>query len=171
MAEEMIDRRLPSRTAGERDMLRGWLDFHRATFARKLQGLSPAQLALRSAEPSEMSLLGLLQHHAEGERYMFGCVFRAEADVPYFGDVDFGDLTGADDVVVATSWATWHQACERSRAIEAAAALDDMSAAAGPWEDEPVSLRWLMVHVIEEYARHNGHADLLRERIDGNSGW
>ena len=152
-------------------MLRSWLDFHRATFARKLQGLSPTQLALRSAEPSEMSLLGLLQHHAEGERWMLGCLFRGEPDVPYFGDVDFGDLAGADESMVAASWAAWQHACERSREIEGAAGLDDMSAAPGPWEGKHVSLRWLLMHVIEEYARHNGHADLLRERIDGNSGW
>jgi hypothetical protein len=152
-------------------MLRASLDFQRATFARKLEGLSPAQLALRSVEPSALSLLGLLQHHAEGERYMFGCIFCGEPDVAYFAEVDFGDLSGADEKVVAASWAAWHEACARSRGIEAAALLDDMSAAPGPWEGEPVSLRWLMLHVIEEYARHNGHADLLRERIDGKSGW
>lgn len=171
MTEQPFPRHMPSRTADERTMLRQWLEFHRATFARKLQGLTPAQLALRSAEPSEMSLLGLLQHHAEGERWMFGCLFKGEPDVPYFSPVDFGDLTGADDAVVAASWAAWHEACARSREIEAAAALDDMTAMPGPWENEPVSLRWLVVHVIEEYARHNGHADLLRERIDGNAGW
>jgi hypothetical protein len=152
-------------------MLREWLDFQRATFARKLQGLTAAQLALRSAEPSEMSLLGMLQHHAEGERWMFGCLFLGKPDVPYFGAIDFGDFSGADEGVVAASWATWHGACERSRAVEAAAGLDDLSAIPGPWEDEPVSLRWLLVHMIEEYARHNGHADLLRERIDGSTGW
>ncbi|MBP6489951.1 MAG: DUF664 domain-containing protein, partial [Ilumatobacteraceae bacterium] len=84
MTEQPFPRRMPSRTADERTMLRQWLEFHRATFARKLQGLTPAQLALRSAEPSEMSLLGLLQHHAEGERWMFGCLFKGEPDVPYF---------------------------------------------------------------------------------------
>ena len=164
-------RALPSATGGEREQLRGWLEFHRATFARKLEGLSPGQLALRSAEPSTMSLLGLLQHHAEGERWMLRCMFLGEPDVPYFGPVDFGDLTGADDELVRRSWAAWHDACERSRAIEAATDLDALSATPGPWADEPVTMRWLLFHVVEEYARHNGHADLLRERIDGNSGW
>lgn len=164
-------RRMPAGTADEITQLRMWLDFHRATFARKLDGLSPEQLALRSAEPSAMSLLGLLQHHAEGERWMFGCLFMGEPDVPYFGPVDFGDLTGADDAVVAKSWEAWHAACERSREIEASVTLDTLSAEPGPWANEPISMRWLLLHVIDEYARHNGHADLLRERIDGNTGW
>ncbi|MFZ4812496.1 MAG: DinB family protein [Ilumatobacteraceae bacterium] len=167
----VVTRHLPARTADERTMLREWLDFQRATFAHKLEGLTAAQLARRSAEPSPMSLLGLLQHHAEGERWMFGCLFLGEPDEPFFGPVDFGDLTGSDDAAVAASWATWHEACERSRSIETTADLDDLTAIAGPWEDEPVSLRWVMVHMIEEYARHNGHADLLRERIDGATGW
>lgn len=164
-------RSMPGGTADERTQLRMWLDFHRATFARKLQGLSPAQLATRSAEPSTMSLLGLLQHHAEGERWMFGCLFMGEPDVPYFGPVDFGDLTGADEALVERSWDTWHSACARSCGIEASVTLDTLSAAPGPWASEPVSMRWLLLHVIDEYARHNGHADLLRERIDGNTGW
>ncbi len=164
-------RSLPSGAADERTQLRGWLDFHRATFARKLHGLTPEQLALRSAEPSDMSLLGLLQHHAEGERWMFGCLFLGEPDVPIFGPVDFGDFTGADDALVERSWEAWHAACDRSRTIEASVTLDTLSAEPGPWADEPVSMRWLLLHVIDEYARHNGHADLLRERIDGITGW
>jgi hypothetical protein len=171
MSAEEIDRFVPEPGAGEREMLRGWLDFHRATLVRKLHGLTPEQLALRPAPPSDMSLLGLLRHHAEGERWMFGCLFLGEPDVPYFGREDFGDFTGADQSMVDASWDTWQVACERSRAIEAAAQLDDLSAEAGPWHDEPVSMRWLLMHMIEEYARHNGHADLLRERIDGNTGW
>ena len=171
MSDE-VARDLPSATADERTMLRSWLDFHRATFARKLRGLSPGQLAERSALPSEMSLLGLLRHHAEGERWMFAHLFAGDDDVSYFANGhDFGDLGGADDEMVAQSFAVWQQACARSREIEAAADLDDMTAVPGPWAGEPVSLRWLMLHVIEEYARHNGHADLLRERIDGNTGW
>lgn len=168
---DQIERFLPEPDAAERDMLRGWLEFHRATLARKLQGLTPDQLALRSASPSDMSLLALLRHHAEGERWMFGCLFLGEPDVPYFGPEDFTDLTGADRAVVDSSWAAWRAACERSRAIETAAQLDDLSAEPGPWHDEPVSMRWLLLHMIEEYARHNGHADLLRERIDGITGW
>jgi len=74
-------------------------------------------------------------------------------------------------LLVQRSWDAWHDACERSRAIEAETELDAVSTVPGPWADEPVSLRWLLFHVVEEYARHNGHADLLRERIDGNSGW
>ena len=164
-------RSMPGGSADEITQLRMWLDFTRATFARKLQGLSSAQLATRSAEPSVMSLLGLLQHHAEGERWMFGCLFLGEPDVPYFGPVDFGDITGADDSLVARSWDAWHEACARSREIETSVTLDTLSAEPGPWANEPVSMRWLLMHVIDEYARHNGHADLLRERIDGNTGW
>ncbi len=166
-----IARSLPGAGAGEREQLRGWLEFHRATFARKLDGLSAAQLAVRSAEPSAMSLLGLLQHHAEGERWMFRCLFQGEPDMPYFGPDDFGDFTGAGDELVQRSWDAWHDACERSRELEAATDLEALSATPGPWAGEPVSMRWLLFHVVEEYARHNGHADLLRERIDGISGW
>lgn len=171
MSTENIERLVPPAAAGEREMLRAWLDFHRATFERKLQGLSPEQLATRSAPPSEMSLLGLLRHHAEGERYMFCYLFLGDADVPYFGDTDFEDLTGADERVVDASWSAWRHACERSRHIEAAVDLDDLSAIAGEWDGVGVSMRWLLMHTIEEYARHNGHADLLRERIDGSTGW
>lgn len=95
MSIESTERLIPPAAAGEREMLRAWLEFHLATFERKLQGLSPEQLATRSAPPSELSLLRLLRHHAEGERYMFGYLFLGEADVPYFGDTDFEDLTGS----------------------------------------------------------------------------
>jgi hypothetical protein len=168
---ELPKRVMPPGDADERTQLRMWLDVHRVTFAQKLQGLTPEQLAMRSAEPSAISLLGLLQHHAEGERWMFRCLFLGEEDVPYFGPVDFGDFTGADDELVARSWDAWHDACDRSREIEAATDLDTMSVEPGPWIGQPVSMRWLLLHVIDEYARHNGHADLLRERIDGTTGW
>lgn len=171
MTEPSTPRILPASTADERASLCGWLEFHRATFARKLEGLSAAQMATRSAPPSDLSLLGLLRHHAEGERWTFQHLFRGGDDVPYFDTDDFADFTGADEAMVAASMQQWLAACDESRRIEAAASLDDLSAEPGPWADEPVSLRWLLLHTIEEYARHNGHADLLRERIDGNTGW
>ncbi len=111
--DDAIDRRVPNSTAGEREMLRGWLEFHRATFARKIEGLSPKRLGVHASPPSEMSLLGLLRHHAEGERWMLGVVFAGDADVAYFTDEDFGDLTDADESVVAASMNAWHRACTR----------------------------------------------------------
>jgi hypothetical protein len=172
MGESSVDRRVPASAVGEREMLRDWLEFHRATFARKIEGLSPAQLAVRASPPSDVSLLGLLRHHAEGERWMLGVLFAGDDDVAFFDDEqDFGDFTDVDEAVVAESMAAWQRSCDRSREIEAAASLDDLSAIPGPWANEPVSLRWLLMHTIEEYARHNGHADLLRERIDGLTGW
>lgn len=166
-----VPRSLPPSANDERAMLRSWLDFHRATFERKLEGLTPVQLAAHSVEPSQLTLLGLLRHHAEVERYNFGVVFRGDPDVPFFTEDDFVDLHDVDEALVADAFGVWRRACDQSRAIEAAAGLDDLSPGPGLFDDQPVSLRWMLLHAIEEYARHNGHADLLRERIDGKSGW
>jgi uncharacterized damage-inducible protein DinB len=161
----------PPIVADERDMLIGWLDFHRATLALKCDGLSDEQLRERSVQPSSLSLLGLVRHMADVERGWFRQTF-ADEDVPdlYYReddrDADFNHVATAD---VAESFQIWSTECEVARQIVAAEPSFD-TLAKRQVRGDLMSLRWIMVHMIEEYARHNGHADLLRERIDGVTG-
>ena len=159
----------------ERTALRRFLEFQRRTFAAKLVGLSDEQLRVRSALPSNMSLLGLVRHHAEGERGLMQILFLGEEHEPWWVTDDTPDLdwTGVDTADAAADIDRWLDAVQASRDAEAlVASLDEV--AVGP-ELYPgqgsVNLRWVMAHLIEEYARHNGHADLLRERIDGATGY
>lgn len=165
------ERTEPPRTAGERETLESWLDFHRATLAHKCEGLTDEQLREQSAPPSNLSLLGLVRHLAETERGWFRQVLSGE-DVPdlYVTPEDQdAEFTGAATADVARSFAGWQTECELARkAVAAAPSLDVL--AAQPTRLGAASLRWILVHMIEEYARHNGHADLLRERIDGATG-
>jgi len=164
-----VERTDPPLVAGEREMLTAWLDWHRATLARKCDGLSDPQLRDRSVPPSQLSLIGLVRHMAEVERNWFRRVLGAE-DVPliYSRDWDWDAcFTEADTAEVAKAFATWRAACEQSRKAEAAAESLEVT---GERRGHSFSLRWILVHMIEEYARHNGHADLLRERIDGATG-
>ncbi|MEV6960553.1 DinB family protein [Streptomyces sp. NPDC051207] len=166
------ERRLPATTAGERTMLEGWLDYHRRTLALKCEGLNDAQLRTASAAPSELTLMGLVRHMAEVERIWFrkvlvdddpGPIYYSEADP----DGEF-HLTGADTWQEAH--ATWQAEIATARRNAAGFGLDDTSRGRSRLTEGPISLRWILTHMIEEYARHNGHADLLRERIDGVTG-
>jgi uncharacterized damage-inducible protein DinB len=155
--------------AGERDMLNAWLEFHRATLAMKCEGLTDEQLRERSVPPSSMSLLGLVRHLADVERGWFRRGIGGEDAPRRFHseenpDGDFDDVDTAD---VAEAFAAWREDCDGARVAVAAAPSLDYTFAAG---EQRFSLRWVMMHMIEEYARHNGHADLLRERIDGVTG-
>jgi uncharacterized damage-inducible protein DinB len=155
--------------ADERAMLDAWLDYHRATLAWKCEGLDDAQLRQRAVPPSSLSLLGLVRHMADVERNWFRRVLGGE-DVPgiYWTDDDpDGDFDNVDTADVQEAFATWRAECEHAR--RAAAAAPSLEAT-GLRRGEAVSLRWILVHMIEEYARHNGHADFLRERIDGTVG-
>jgi uncharacterized damage-inducible protein DinB len=167
----VVDRTDPEYILDERPMLERWLDFHRATLELKCAGLSPGQLVERSAPPSSLSLLGLVRHMADVERNWFQRCLAGE-DVPpiYYGpDDEDGDFDNTDPANVDADFATWHTECDRSRANAAAFdSLDQVSLQQRHGGD--VSLRWIFVHMIEEYARHNGHADLIRERIDGAVG-
>ncbi len=164
-----VERSEPPLVAQERQMLEAWLDFHRDTLARKCEGLTGAQLRERAVLPSSMSLLGLVRHLAEGERQWFRMVLGGE-QVPYHyytddnPEAEFDDLDGAD---VAEAFATWRSECAGARERVAAAPSLNVT---GTQDGREFSLRWIMIHMIEEYARHNGHADLLRERIDGTVG-
>jgi uncharacterized damage-inducible protein DinB len=159
----------PPQRAGERETLAGFLDFHRATFAWKVAGLDAEQLRRRSAEPSSMSLLGLVRHLADVERSWW----RTRVDgqdappVTYSPDNPDGDFDDVDDADPheALAWLAREQ--DEARRVLAAHDLDEVF-------EHPrqgtTSVRWVLVHLVEEYARHNGHADLLRERIDGATG-
>jgi uncharacterized damage-inducible protein DinB len=160
----------PPVIADEREMLRVFLDYHRATLALKCDGLSDVDLRRRSMPPSGLSLLGLVRHMAEVERTWFRRVINGE-DIPLVWS-DEGDFQVAYDATEATraeAFGAWEAEVEHSRRIEAAAESLDMTGYQPKW-GEDVSLRLVMLHMIHEYARHNGHADFLREGIDGTVG-
>jgi Protein of unknown function (DUF664) len=162
----------PALDAGERDMLNGWLDYHRATLIGKCRGLTDDQLRERSVPPSALSLLGLVRHMAENERAWFRIRLAGE-DLPWVfcaEDNPDGDFDNVDTADVAGDFAVFERECQAARRAAAAVPdLDVLSQKAGR-AGEHFSARWIITHMIEEYARHNGHADLLRERIDGATG-
>jgi uncharacterized damage-inducible protein DinB len=169
-ARVAITRIEPPRTGGERETLRTYLDFHRATMVQKCEGLSDEDLRRRSMPPSALSLLGLVRHMAEVERSWFRRVVDGE-DVPLVWSAD-GDFQVAYEVADATraeAFAAWEREVEHARRIERAAPSLDVTGVDRK-SGEAYSLRLVMLHVIQEYARHNGHADLLREGIDGTVG-
>ncbi|GGZ31169.1 mini-circle uncharacterized 19.1 kDa protein [Streptomyces inusitatus] len=167
----------PPPHADERTTLEAWLDFQRETLALKCAGLTEAQLRTPAAEPSTLTLLGLLQHLATVERLWFQRVF-AGLDVPelYGGRASGGGFALDPERGYEEVLAVWRTETARSRELSAAAeSLDETGEADGRAVDflgsTTVSLRWILTHVNQEYARHNGHADLLRERIDGTAGF
>jgi uncharacterized damage-inducible protein DinB len=160
----------PPLIAGEREMLRAFLDYHRATLAMKCDGLTDEDLRRQSMPPSTLSLLGLVRHMAEVERAWFRRVINRE-DIPLVWS-DEGDFQVAYDASTATrkeAFDAWRAEVEHARRIEAAAELLDVTGHQSRWGKD-LSLRLVMLHVIHEYARHNGHADFLREGIDGTVG-
>jgi hypothetical protein len=166
-----IDRSEPLRITDERTALEAWLDFHRATLLHKCSGLSPEQLVVRSVEPSSLTLLGLVRHMAEVERSWFRRRFAGEEIDFLYCEVDDnpdGDFDDVDPVGAEADFATFDREVELARAAAAGHSLDETFHHAYLKVD--LDLRWIYIHMIEEYARHNGHADLLRERIDGTVG-
>lgn len=165
-----VTRTRPAGPAAERESLEAWLDYHRATLLLKCQGLTGEQLACRAVSPSSLSLLGLVRHMAECERWWFRRHFRGQADlVPRYCTDEFpdGDFDPADPAAAKADVAAFAQECRLAREATTGRSLDDTFR--GP-RGNLLDLRWAYVHMIEEYARHNGHADLLRERIDGVTG-
>jgi len=158
----------PPLVADERPMLDAWLDFHRDTLLWKCEGLSDEQLKRRSAEPSTLSLLGLVRHMAEVERGWFRWIVGGETTPFYCTDDDpDADIDGVDAADSAENLATYRAEIDDLRSLLGGHDLDETPVSPHGRE---ISLRWIFVHMIEEYARHNGHADLLRERIDGATG-
>ena len=147
-------------------MLDAWLDHHRVTLLLKVEGLDEAGLRARPVPTSLLSLQGIVRHMAEVERSWFRRVLAPDPDLPKIwpgADRDLFPLDGAD---WAADLAAWQAECAASRAAAAGRSLDDTGLRHG----EPCSLRWIYLHMIEEYARHNGHADLIRELVDGTVG-
>ena len=159
----------------ERAMLDAFLDSQRETLEWKCSDLTPEQLRRQALSPSALSLLGLLRHLTEVEYFWFEYILTGEHDHlgMYSGVPNPAeglrawtalDSHSADEVLDG-----WKQACDASRRHSADLPSLDAPAAV-PWDGQPVALRWITVHMTREYARHVGHADLIREHIDGLTG-
>jgi uncharacterized damage-inducible protein DinB len=149
----------------ERSVLFGYLDYHRAVLARKIEGVSDDDARRAACPPSDLTLLGLIRHMTDVERWWFRRWF-VDEDVPPLFDDDEEWRVPADATVAGALDAYWAEI----RAADAnitPASLDDLGRREA---DRKGSLRRTIVHMIEEYARHCGHADLLRQAIDGASG-
>ena len=152
----------------ERALLTGFLDFQRDALARKLAGLSAEQLRSRSVPPSQISLIGLVRHLASVERWYFQNVLAgAEAASLYVYETNEAFL-GVDVADCEADLGTWRRECEASRQIVATRSLDAVGTI--PSTDQQLTARWIVLHMVDEYARHLGHADLVREAIDGTTG-
>jgi integrase len=161
MVEDLQDPRRtePPFLLSEREMLEAWLEFHRTTLSLKCEGLDDAGRKRRAVPTSKLSLHGLVRHLAEVERNWFRRVLLGDRRAPpIWGDpaVEDSELVPLDDADWEGDLAAWQAECDASRAAARAHGLDDTGLRHG----EPCSLRWIYVHMIEEYARHNGHADL-----------
>jgi uncharacterized damage-inducible protein DinB len=168
MTDQRID---PPAVADEREMLTSWLDWHRETLAVKCDGLTEEQLRLRAAAPSTLSLLGLVRHMADVERTWFRRRLNGEDVESLYSSLEDpdGDFDNVDSASADEAFATWRAEVEAAR--EVSAAYPDLGTLAKrEARGVTVSHRWILVHMIEEYARHNGHADILREHIDGVTG-
>ncbi len=156
---------------GERAVLAQYLDHYRLTLELKCEGLTAAQLAARSVPPSTLSLLGLVRHLARVEHSWWRRVLEGRHDLPRLyrtdddPDLDFNGAVG-DDEVVTDAWQSWRTEVEHAREVYAGLELDAVVEVHG----EDVEVRDVVVHLVEEYARHLGHADLLRECVDGRTG-
>jgi uncharacterized damage-inducible protein DinB len=160
----------PPGFGSERDMLRAFLDYHRATLAMKCEGLTDEELRRQSMPPSTLSLLGLVRHMAEVERAWFRRVFEDnDAPMVWSDKIDFQAAYDASASTREEAFAAWEAEVENSRRIEREANSLDQAGYQPRWDKE-VSLRMVMVHVLLEYGRHNGHADFLREGVDGTVG-
>jgi uncharacterized damage-inducible protein DinB len=155
-------------TRGEKECLVGYLEHYRGTLALKCDGLDAAQLATRAVPPSHISLLGLVRHMARVEQSWFRRVIEERMDIErLFQDDDGGfDFPEADDDLVREAHALWEGEIAHARVVLERTDLDTVVDVHG----EPTEVRDIIVHMIEEYARHCGHADLVRECIDGRTG-
>jgi uncharacterized damage-inducible protein DinB len=168
-----VDRPQGPDVAEERVAVEGLLDYHRATLLWKCAGLTGDQLKARAVPPSTMSLLGLVRHMADVERSWFRRRVAGEDIAALYWrddspDADFDEVADADP---AADFAAYHAEVDAARAVMTGRGYDDTFVnRRRDGTEELVDLRALMLHMIEEYARHNGHADLLRECVDGTTG-
>ncbi|QMW68312.1 DinB family protein [Mumia sp. ZJ1417] len=161
-----------AQSVGERETLLDYLRVYRLTLRMKCDGLDAEQMARRSVPPSTMSLLGLVRHMADVERTWFRQRMAGEDAPRYYRtaedrDADFNGAV-ADDEVVADAWRRWEDEVAYAEAF--VDGVSDLGTVARDTERGEIPLRDVLVHMIEEYARHAGHADLLRECIDGRTG-
>jgi uncharacterized damage-inducible protein DinB len=167
----VVDRVDPDRITTEQKALEQWLDYQRATLLRKCAGLTAQQLKQRAVPPSTLSLLGLVRHMTEVERWWFRMHGNGEdLQFPYDPDqtgADFDDTANAD---ASANLDAYTVEIEAARKAMAGKSLDLVVPSRGDHPERTRDIRWIYLHMIEEYARHNGHADLLREAIDGSTG-
>ena len=161
----------PPPCGSERETLMGFLAYQRRTLAMKCAGLEPAALATCAVPPSGLSLLGLVRHLSDVERFWIRTCLAGDPAPPLYwgadgGDTDF-DHAPADDRMAEDSFLAWREEMDFSDAELASRALGHAVSAG---RHGTVSVRWVLAHLIEEYSRHNGHADLLRECLDGSVG-
>ena len=161
-------RRQPPDTGAERVLLDGFLDLHRETLLWKCAGLTDDQLRAKAVPTSALTLLGLVRHLTDVERgWFFDHLPHEATPIYYTEDAPNDDFDAVDSVPVAEVLDRYRAEVDRIRAEIGAVPLDhEYTDPRG----RTYSLRWVYVHLIEEYARHNGHADLLREQIDGAVG-
>ena len=172
-ADPGIPRQDPDLQAGDLAVLAQYLDYHRATLAMKCARLGDADLKRRAVPTSSLSLLGLVRHLTEVEYWWFCVWLDGQPDHAfYYTDEDpDGDFHNVDSHPVAEVWSTYSARVEESRRILGTYSNGDEPARGRPSESsKPRNVRWVVAHMVEEYARHNGHADLLREAIDGETG-
>ena len=163
----MIDRRDPPVVAPEKEILVAFLDYHRDTLLGKLEGLDDEQLRRRLV-PSETTILGVVKHLAYVERGWFQRTFRGDEALErgWSEDDPDADFRMGPDESTQDILDLYRAEVAKSRAIIEAAAFEDLAERS----DRRYSLRWIVAHMIEETARHNGHVDILRELIDGSVG-
>ncbi|MFC6879616.1 MULTISPECIES: DinB family protein [Actinomadura] len=161
-----------SARADEKTMLVGFLRWQRQTLALKCSGLDPRALARRSVAFSGLSLLGLVRHMAEVERIWFRDRMAGQRTTPHYDTGDHPDAAfddaAPDPEMVAEAWRIWQAEVDFAEAFVAQAT--DLDAMGADPSRSQVTLRWVLIHMVEEYARHNGHADFLRQGIDGAVG-
>jgi uncharacterized damage-inducible protein DinB len=168
----LVERTWVGAVADERRALEDWLDFQRATLQSKCTGLTADQLKEQAVPPSNLSLLGIVRHMTDVERWWFRmCV--ASEQLPFrYGtredrDVAFDKVQDAD---APADLEAYRQEIDLARAAAKGRPLEQTFELRGGRRSGELDLRWVYLHMIEEYARHNGHADLIRERIDGATG-
>jgi uncharacterized damage-inducible protein DinB len=166
-----VERADPDRIAEERTALEQWLDYHRTTLLMKCTGLTAEQLKRRAVPPSTLSLLGLVRHLTEVERWWFRMHAGGEQlDFPYDPDQNGADFDDVADADAEANLSAYAEEIEAARRAVAGKALDLVVPSRADHPERTRDIRWIYLHMIEEYARHNGHADLLREAIDGATG-
>jgi hypothetical protein len=155
--------------AAERPLLEGFLAYFRAVLARKAEGLTEEEARMRPCPPSDLSMLGLVRHMAEVERIWAEWIFAGGENRPVFygdghpdGDMD-GDFHPPDGATLDEAFDEYWSQIRNADRVYAGASLEQTQAGG----EQEHSLRWIYVHLIEEYARHCGHADLIRQAIDG----